>query len=91
MRRPGKAGKQRLLGGQFSLTFFFLFRETPVAYGGSQAKGPIRAAAAGLHPSHSNAGSLTHWVRPGIKPASSWILVGFLTAGPQRELPINFV
>ena len=27
----------------------------------------------------SNAGSLTHSVRPGIKPIISWILVGFLT------------
>ena len=36
---------------------------------------------------HSNAGSLTHRARPGIKPASSWILVGFLTAEPQWELP----
>ena len=26
---------------------------------------------------HSNAGSWTHWVRPGIEPASSWTLVGF--------------
>ena len=36
---------------------------------------------------HSNAGSLTHWVRPGMEPASSWILVGFVTAEPQQELP----
>ena len=28
---------------------------------------------------HSNARSLTYWVGPGIKPASSWILAGFLT------------
>ena len=26
---------------------------------------------------HSNARSLTHWERPGIKPTSSWMLVGF--------------
>ena len=36
---------------------FLLFRATPVAYGGSQARGPIGAAAAGLHHSRSNAGS----------------------------------
>ena len=35
---------------------------------------------------HSNAGSLTHWVRPGIEPTSSWVLVGFITAEPQQEL-----
>ena len=39
--------------------FFFLsfFRAAPVAYGGSQARGPIGATAAGLHHSHSNARS----------------------------------
>ena len=54
------------------------------------ARVQIGTTAAGLHHSHSNArskpplrftlqprgkaGSLIHWVRPGIKPASSWIL-----------------
>ena len=27
---------------------------------------------------HGNTGSLAHWARPGIKPMSSWILVGFV-------------
>ena len=36
---------------------------------------------------HSNAGSLTHWVRSGIKPSSTWILVRFTSAMPQWELP----
>ena len=40
--------------------FFFFFRATPVANESSQAKGQIRAAATGLHCSHSNARSLTH-------------------------------
>ena len=42
----------------FTMHFFFffaLFRATPVAYGGSQARGRIPATAAGLH--HSKAGS----------------------------------
>ena len=59
--------------------------------------------AAGLHHNHSNAGSkphlqptpqlmakprsLTHQARPEIRPASSWILVGFISAAPQQELP----
>ena len=34
-----------------------------------------------------NARSLTHWVRPGIKPASSWILAGFISHWTWRELP----
>ena len=33
---------------------FFLFSATPKAYGGSKARGPIRAPAASLHHSHSN-------------------------------------
>ena len=41
-------------------TYFFLFRATPAAYGASQARGRIGAAAAGLHHSHSRARSLTH-------------------------------
>ena len=83
-----------------SLSFFFffgLFRATPTAYGSTQ--GRIRATAAGLHHSHSNAGSvaasvtysrthgnagsLTHWARPGIEPTSSWVLVRFISAAPQ--------
>ena len=35
---------------------------------------------------HGNARSLTHWERSGIKPTSLWILVGFVTAQPWREL-----
>ena len=35
-------------------SFFCLFRTTPTAYRGSQAKGRIRAVAAGLHHSHTN-------------------------------------
>ena len=80
-----------------------LFRATPIPYGGSQARGPIRAIAAGLHHSHSNVGSephlwhtpqahsntgsLTHWTRPGIEPATSWFLVRFVSTVPRRELP----
>ena len=77
---------------------FLLFRATPVAYGGSQDRGQIQAAAAGLHHRtatpdlglicslHHSSGPHqipTHWARPGIKPTSSWILVGFVTTEPQ--------
>ena len=75
-----------------------------MAYGGSQARGPSGAVATGLGHSHSNAGikaesathttahgntgSLTHWARPGIEPATSWFLVGFVnhcaTTGTPR-------
>ena len=33
-----------------------------------------------------NARSLTHWERPGIKTASSWILLGFINTELQWEL-----
>ena len=36
---------------------------------------------------HSKARSLTHWVRPGTEPTSSWILVRFVTPESQQEFP----
>ena len=81
--------------------FLFLFWAVPKACGGSQARGQIRAAVAGLHHSHSNAGSKPHlWpipqfkatldpqpaLRPGIEPTSSGILVEFISFVPQWEL-----
>ena len=55
------------------LAFLFVsLRAIPMAYGGSQARGLIRDVGASLCHSHRNARSLTHWVRPGIEPATSW-------------------
>ena len=79
--------------------FLLLFGAAPVAYGSSQARGWIGAVATSLQQcqiratsathttAHSNAGSLTHWSRPGIKPASSWTLDKFVSTEPWRELP----
>ena len=39
---------------------------------------------------HSNPRFPTQWVREGIKPASSWILVWFISPVPQQELLIAF-
>ena len=90
------------------LFFFFFgfcpFRATPAVHGGSQARGLIRATAAGLCWSHRNARSelhlpstpkltarsLTHSVRPGIEPATSWFLVQFASAEPWRELQVMY-
>ena len=44
----------------FFFFFFGLFRAAFMAYGGSQARGPMGATAAGLHHSHSNVGSEPH-------------------------------
>ena len=83
--------------------YFWLFGATSMANGGSQARGLIRAVAAGLHQSnasqiqatsetstmsHSDARSPTHWARPGMESTSSWLLVRFFPIVPQRELPI---
>ena len=47
----------------FFVVVFVFFRATLEAYGGSQARGPIRAVAADLHQSHSNTRSKPH-LRP---------------------------
>ena len=47
----------------FLFLFFAISWATPVAYGGSQARGRIGAVAASLRQSHSNAGS-----KPSIRP-----------------------
>ena len=50
----------------FYFFYFYLFpfpRAAPAAYGGSQARGRIRAVATSLHQSYSNTGSEPH-LRP---------------------------
>ena len=87
----------------FFLSLFVFSRATPVAYEGSQARDPTGAAAASLHQSHSNAGfhvtstihttahsntgSSTHLPRPGIKPTTSWFLVGFINHRATMRTP----
>ena len=52
---------ERLTEKQSFLGFLFsFFRAALVAYGGSWSRGRIRATAAGLHHSPSNAGSEPH-------------------------------
>ena len=52
----------------------------------------IWAASVTYTSAHGNTGSLTHWVRLGIEPTTSWFLVGFVSAAPWREFqdPIFF-
>ena len=93
-------------GRKFYLFIYFcLFRATPAAYGVSQTRGQIEAIASALHQSHSNtrsshvwiyttvhgnARSLTHSVRPGVEPVSSWMIVRFVPTEPRWELYISF-
>ena len=45
-----------------------------------------RSTSATYTTAEDNARSLSHWARPGIEPASLWILVRFLSAETQQEL-----
>ena len=87
----------------FFFFFGLFFRATLMTQGGSQARESNQsysrwpmlqpqqhrtwATSSTYTIAHGNAGSLTHWVRPGIEPVSSWILVRFISAEPQWELP----
>ena len=78
------------------------FKAKPAAYGGSQARGLVRATAASLYhrlqqrqiwatsvaytTAHGHARSLTYRARPGIKPETSQFPVKFVSAVPWREL-----
>ena len=81
--------------------FLGLFGALPTASGGSQARGQlelqlpptpqpqqltIQAASATYTAAHGNVGSRTHWERPEIEHASSWMPVRFITAEKWQEL-----
>ena len=51
------------MNNYFFVFVFDLFRAAPAAYGGSQARGLIRAVVAALCQSHSNSGS-----EPNLQP-----------------------
>ena len=46
----------------------------------------IQALSATYIIAHGNAGSLSHWVRPGIELTTSWLPVGFVSTVSQWEL-----
>ena len=86
----------------FSFCLFFFAGAIPSTHGGSQARGWIGAVAtshshsnAGCEPHlqptpHFTATPdpyLTHWAMPGIKPASSWMLVEFVNHWATMETP----
>ena len=47
--------------------FFFFFRATSAAYGGSKARGQIGTTAASLYHSHSNVASVTYTTAHGTE------------------------
>ena len=82
-----------------SFLFLFFLRPAHVTYGGSQARGWIRAIASSHSHSHSYSNEacmqptpqltemldpyLTHWARSGIEPETSWMLVRFVSTEPR--------
>ena len=59
------------------------------AYATATATPDVSPASATYTTAHGNTGSLTHGVGPEIKPTSSCVLVGFVSAEPQQEFPIS--
>ena len=47
----------------------------------------IQAVSTTYTTAHGNARSLTHWARPGIEPATTWFLVGFVNHGAWTGTP----
>ena len=81
-----KGGNFKIHSVLYSDFFFFcLFRAKTLAYGGSQARGWIRATATGLHRSHSSARSESHlqlipqlpatWILNPLNEARAWTCV----------------
>ena len=81
-----KGGVDGETGYLFIIIVICLFGAAPVAYGRSQARGRIRAAAADLR--HSSQQCQILHPLSGIKPASSWRSVRFVSAEALWELQI---
>ena len=62
----------------FLFLSFHLFRATPMAYGGSQARGPIRAVATGLHHSSRQHQIFSILSKARDQTQSSWMPFGFI-------------
>ena len=63
----------------FNYYYYLLFRATPAAYGGSQARGRIGATAANWCHSHSNTGSESH-----LRPTPAFLF--FLTTTIKKKI-----
>ena len=69
----------------FSVSFFFVLRAALAAHGRSQARDPIRAAAASLHHSHSNSGP-----KPHLRPTPQLTATPVLNKQGQRSNPCPY-
>ena len=71
----------------YLLIYLLIFRVSGMAYGSFQAWVESELQLPTYTTTHSNIRLLTHSVRPGIEPASSWVLVRFISAEAGQELP----
>ena len=71
--------------------FFFFFLATPATYGGSQARGPIRAIATGLNHSQSSAESKMHlWPTPQFMATPDPEQVRFVNHWVTTGTPLSY-
>ena len=72
------------IAGSLNILFLFLLFFQGLVHriwkfpGRGQIQSGIWTASVTYTTAHSNTGSSTHWARPGIEPASSWIRLRFL-------------
>ena len=81
---------------QLFLFFFSLFRAAPAAMDiprrevksePQSQQHQMWVVSATYTTAHGNTRSSNNWARPGIEPASSWMLVTFVSAEPRWKLP----
>ena len=99
LRCPGDADDSGLRTPLWVVLFFFFilglhpqYMEVPRPGVESQLQLPAYTTATAMPylshvcTAHGNAGSLTHWVRPGIESETSWFTVGYVSTVPWQEL-----
>ena len=79
----------------FCFCFVFgLFRTAPWSYGHLPMTEPqqhgVWVMSVTYTTAHGNAGSLTCWARPGIKPMSSWLLIGCVNHWATMRTPTMY-
>ena len=79
--------KKCLRGTPFSFLFLLFFVAAPEVYEGPRIGGGFVTYTT----AHSNTSSLIHWAGAEIKPASLWILGGFISTAPQWGLHKKYI
>ena len=90
----------------FFLSFFYFLDRSPSTwrfpgYGSNRSRSHrptpepqqrgIQGPSATYTTAHGNTGSLTHWARPGIQPATSWFLIRFANHWAMTGTPYIYM